>query len=340
MNRNILFVLTLSLGLAATLQASDEIVLKSGRTLTGHITSETETGYRIKLGPSMYLSVAKDEVVSVSREKPVESNRPTVRLEQVTSSGTIASPTATPAPRHAEKKPSRPSPVKKAVHPPTKAPSSSRAASRHAEGARPHEKKPVTRPHAPAPVEETVSSETLKVGVAIIQKTTVVAAYDIDARDFAAARKAILDPTSGRGFLEGHERRAGRTTWDASWSGVPGPGGKQWKAVVVAATMTVTLPRWRNAAQAAAGEAEQWDAFVKDSSDHQAGHAAIINDGLVSFGQSVSNLNDAGEKELQAETTALFKSTQDRISKRREGYERRRDMRPVIPVGKKPAPAH
>ena len=337
MNRNILVAMTLSLAFAAAVSASDQIILKSGRTLTGRIIAETDTGYQMKLGPSMYLKVAKEEVSSVVREKAPASTRPTVRLEQVTSTGTVAAPTATPATKTSGKKPST---VRKPAHSKAPASSPSHAAPKRPAGARPSHEKPAARPRAGAPVEETASTETLKVGVVMIQKTTVMADYEIEARDFEAARKAVMDPTSGRGFLERHERRAGRTTWDASWSGVPGPGGKQWKQVVVAATMTVTLPRWRNVEKAPAGDAEQWDAFVKDASGDQAGHVGIINDGLVAFGQSVSNLNDAGEKELRAETDRLFRSTQDRISKRREGYERRREMPPLVPIKKKPAPAH
>jgi hypothetical protein len=339
MNRKTIFLLTFFLAVPALVGASDEIILKSGRTLTGHITSESDTAYRIKLGPSMYLSVAKDEVASVSREKPAAGpSRPTVRLEQITSTGTAAASAPNPAVKRSEKKPSA---VEKPVHAaPHAASAPSTAPRKHAAATPPSAKKPaVAKVSAAARSEEAVSTDSVKVGAALIEKRIVYEVYDIEAPSFEAARKAVMDPSAGKGFLEGQERRAGRTTWDGSWSGIAGPGGKQWKAVVVVATVTVTLPRWRNAAQADAAEAEQWNAFLKDASDHQASHVAIINDGLISFGQSVSNLNDPAEKELRAETATLFKSTQDRISKRRQGYERRRNNHPIVPIKKKPAPS-
>lgn len=81
MNVRRLILLIVLFAIVSPLRA-DEIVLKSGRSMTGKITAENDTSYTIRLRSNMYLSVAKDEVLSVKRNKPAPvSDRPTYKME-------------------------------------------------------------------------------------------------------------------------------------------------------------------------------------------------------------------------------------------------------------------
>jgi predicted secreted Zn-dependent protease len=325
---------------------ADEITLKSGKIIAGKITSETDQSYTVKFGANMFLSVSKDEVSSVSRERSAPT-RQTLTLEQAMSTSTVVTSTRTAKPGHpAAPRPASAKPASKQAAKPVAKPAVAKPlAPKSPVAAAP----PVARPAAPkkAPVKaavkkpavesehEVVSTETLKIGVARIERTTRFKTYEVDGKDFDSASRAILDETDGKGFLDGHKRSPSKTEWDVSWSGVPAAGGKQWASVVIVATVTVTLPGWKNLAQAPAADAEKWGRFLKEITDHEGGHLVIMHDALMSFGESASNLTDPGEKELKGETEALFKAIQDQATKRRQGYERR-GSRPVpIPVKKK-----
>jgi predicted secreted Zn-dependent protease len=272
--------------LVATAAGADEIVLKSGKSLTGRITAETDQSYTIKLGANMFISVEKDEVSRVSVTKPATGARPVYRME-------------TPA---AQKTP--------AVSTTTSTPSA------------------VSNPR------EFISTETFKTGVVVVEKATRFKTYSVEGKDFAAVRRAILDPASGKGFPDGGKRRVSRTEWSASWTGQPGEGGKEWKSVVVVATVTVSLPAWKAKGTVVPEDAAKWAALLKEATARESGHMEIIHDGLVSFGQSASNFSAIDEGELKSETTALFNAIQQQVTKRRLGYERR-ERRAPLPVKKK-----
>jgi len=315
-----LVLLTLLIGGAA---GADEIRLKSGKTMTGKITSETAQSYTLKLGANMFLSIDKDDVASVSKTRVETAPRKTVTLDTIRSTATVAAPAGSTATTKGTA--------------PAQSPSTARPASPGA---------PVPKASAPRPApgkgsaeaaadRETSIAEDLKIGVARISKTSRVRLYEVDGKDFESARRAILDEKSGRGFMDGGRRVAARADWEATWSGTPGPGGQQWKALVVVATVTVTRASWKGLARATPAEADRWAAFIKETTSHQAGHLEIIHDALMSFGESATNLKDANEKDLRADTAAAFKAIQAQAVKRRQGYERR-EGRPVqIPIKKK-----
>lgn len=343
MTTRFLPILLLALLAAAGLRA-DEIILKSGKVMTGKITAETDDSYTLNLGPNMFLSIAKSEVSSVSKPKAEAPARSTVRLDNLKSSSTVttavSSTTVKPTPSAAKPVAARPPAVKRpatkppVVHSPAGSPAPHPAVPRPAAARSAMKRKPVEAAAAPAD-HDVISTETLKIGVAKVLKTSRVRAYDVDGRDFESARRAILDEKSGRGFIDGNKRNAAKSEWEATWTGVPGPGGKQWQSLVVVATITVTRPSWRGLAQAPAAEADKWAAFMKEITEREAGHLAIIHDALMSFGESATNLTEPGEKDLRSDTTAAFKAVEDQALKRRQGFDRRESRPALIPVKKK-----
>jgi predicted secreted Zn-dependent protease len=262
--------LILSLSIGVTLRAADEITLKSGKTITGRITAETDKSYTVKFGSNMYLSVEKSDVARVTRDEPAKSQKQIIRMEQPKSASPVAStPTA---------------------------------------------KSPAAAPAAPADPKrsnEGVNIETVKVGVVSIQKIFQSKVNLLEGRTFAQLENKL---NSGA---------ASKTVWKAEWTGKPGAGGKKWAGAVVVASITVTLPAWNTPPGTPPADTEKWNAYIKQATEHEAGHAEIIHDGLVSFGQSASNLSEKSEADLRRATTALFTAIQDQVAKRRQGFDRR-----------------
>jgi predicted secreted Zn-dependent protease len=231
------------------------------------------------MGPNMYLSINKNDVASVSREKATGAKRPVVRMETPKVSSAPATPAISTGGAGAKV-----------------AGSSAGVAA-------------VANPN------ESMTDESFKVGVVSVVKATRTRVYSVDGKNFAHVRKKLGAPGSGR--------KIAKTDWNATWSGTPGGGGRKWQSVVLTATITVTLPSWNSPAPGNTADAEQWLNYVRDLNEHEVGHAEIIHDGLVAFGQAASNLNEASEADLRAATDALLKSVQDRTTKRRQGYDRR-----------------
>ncbi|MBV9080038.1 MAG: DUF922 domain-containing protein [Elusimicrobia bacterium] len=304
-------VLALSVLLLAAAARADEIVLKSGKTISGTITGETEQSYRIRVGPSMALEVMKKDIARVDwPEREKAAKKAALPAKNAGTANGAAAVATSSAPAGGS-----PAPVPARVPAPAAATSSALSAA---------------APPRPPLAADTVSSETAKVGVATIIKTISIDHYNVDAKDVETAKRIALE----RGYHAPDGPRASYTEWSGTWKGNAAKGGRNWASMEIDVAVTITLPQW-TVKRKSDEEWASWNSFVNQQMDVENQHKKIIADAVKSFALSATNLTAVDENKLRDRTNALFNQTKSTIDKRRQGFERRRTMpKPVIPKKK------
>lgn len=297
------FIALACLFLCAPHLRADELLLNSGKTIRGRITSEDDESYRIKVRANMALRISKSDVARVTRDPSSDAPkavRPPSRKAAA----------AKPAPKPA---PAAPAPAEETAPPTPPAPRTTESAEAAS-----------SEPAPPVTLSPEVPGVSHRIGAVTLNQSSVKAFYSVKDASYEAAMKTITDPARGKGFLIRGARRPSRTQWRLGWYGKSANGGTSWESLVVNSTITATLPTWSPRRRAASGETARWDAMSKECVDVENGHIRIIEEALETFATEASNLTAPNEEELRIQTGKLLTDARVRSDKRRKGYDRRR----------------
>jgi hypothetical protein len=306
--KNCRLTLSALLLLAPLSVRADELYLKEGKVLHGHITGETASEYEMKVNKTMYLRIEKSKVERVVRDKPEATPEPSKR-----SVVKVSSPTATGTPSATAAAAPVGTPSATAAASPTTAPAGSPSPTPAAS----------TTPSAtpavsPAPTGNPIRKE----GTLSIFETVTAAPVRIKARTLEEAQAQASAASD-------------KFACAVSWDGTPKAqsDANVWAKGTLTSVLTVPSIAW-DAKGLSAADAAAWKEQLASFEQDQAARREICRTESDGLARALSVLRLPSESALRSESDTLRKAAEQRIQKKLKAHERRLHEKAESPAAK------